>query len=146
RMRSLPTMPSLRRSHFGRDFEVELAAAASRRWRPLLPDGMWRHRLVHPELQQTALAGQISAAWKSARFDRPPRTCTLHREHHGEPSIFGWLSAGKATSIVGLRATALPRKDHERVAWLTGQPLDTRQCGSQLRVYAHIARHMIGKS
>src|SRR5262249_50001250 len=26
--------PSLRRSHFGRDFEAELAAAASRRWRP----------------------------------------------------------------------------------------------------------------
>src|SRR5215831_5744059 len=34
RMRSLPTTPSLRRSHFGRDFEAELAAAASRRWRP----------------------------------------------------------------------------------------------------------------
>src|SRR5215831_11566265 len=34
RMRSLPTRPSLRRSHFGRDFEGELIAT-------LVPDGLW---------------------------------------------------------------------------------------------------------
>src|SRR5262249_16512048 len=34
RMRSVPTAPSLRRSHFGRDFEGELIAT-------LVPDGLW---------------------------------------------------------------------------------------------------------
>src|SRR5262249_8195384 len=36
RMQSVPTAPSLRRSHFGRDFEGELIAT-------LVPDGLWWH-------------------------------------------------------------------------------------------------------
>ena len=74
----------------------------------LLPDGMWRHRLVHPELQQTALAGQISAAWKSARFDRPPRTCTLHREHQRGPwsrHVNLALSISRQREIPGARVS-----------------------------------------
>ena len=47
----MPTAPSLRRSHFGRDFEGGLAAAVSRRWRPSFHrDHHWNHGLWHVNL------------------------------------------------------------------------------------------------
>src|SRR5262249_19691871 len=53
RMQSVPTAPSLRRSHFGRNSEGELAAAVSRRWRPSFHREHPNHRLWHVTLALT---------------------------------------------------------------------------------------------
>src|SRR5262249_23373076 len=71
RRRSVPTSPSLRQSHFGRDFEGELAAAVSRRWRPSFPrDHHRNHGLWHVNLALT-IEGSAMNLLSDAK-DPPP--------------------------------------------------------------------------
>src|SRR5262245_30550102 len=60
RMQSVPTAPSLRRSHFGRDFEGRACCRRVETVATLVPDGMWFEAGATPPLAGRAVTNALN--------------------------------------------------------------------------------------